>query len=168
MDDVVGVYDADFRQLIQTTRPMRASVSPSARLMTHPREDGALIADHRIIEPLELELFAMLTGAEYKAAYQQLDTLFRQSKSVTIQTRASVYTNMVLVGFPHDEEADAPNAFPVVLRFMQVLTIVAQFQALPPRAVRSSDDSSASNRGEQSPTTPPAERRSRLRGLIGD
>lgn len=168
MEDVVGIFDENFRQLVQTARPMRASISPSARLMTHPREDGAQVADHRIIEPLEMEVTAILTGAEYRSTYQQLQALFRQSRTVTVQTRAAVYSNMVLVGLPHDEEGDAPDSFVVVLRFVEVLTVVAQFQALPPRAVQRVDDSSASNRGEQSPTTPPAQRSSTLFGIFSE
>lgn len=166
--DVVGIFDDEFRQLVESARPMRAAVSPSAKLMTHPREDGAQIADHRIINPVEIEITAILTPAEYRAAYQQLQDLFRQSRAVTVQTRAAVYPNMVLVGLPHDESPEVADTLPVVLRFVEVLTISAQFQALPRRAVRFDDDTSSANRGEQSPTTPPSERQSRLRQLIGD
>lgn len=164
--DVVGIFDSNFRQLVQAARPMRASVSPSARLMTHPKEDGALIADHRVFDPLEIEIAAVLTPEEYRAAYQQLRDVFYGTETVTVQTRTAAYDNMVMVALPHEETTEMANTIPVFLRFQEVLIIKAQFQALPRRAVRSADDTSAANRGEQSTTTPPAERQSKLFSII--
>ena len=165
--DVVGIFDAEFRQIVEAARPMRATVSPSAKLMTHPKEDGALIADHRVFNPVEIEVTVILSPGEYRAVYQQLQDVFTGVKAVTVQTRAASYPNMVLVGLPHEEVPEMNDNLLVHLQFQEIQIVKAQFQALPRRSVRSADDASAANRGQQSPTTPPPERQSRLRRILG-
>ena len=55
--DVVAVFNqATGAQVFADARPLKAVVSETAQLMTHPLEDGSNIIDHRIILPIGLSL----------------------------------------------------------------------------------------------------------------
>src|ERR1700709_139491 len=41
--DVVGVYDSSYTQVIQSARPIRASLNESAKVFEHPVESGGVV-----------------------------------------------------------------------------------------------------------------------------
>ena len=49
--DLVSILDADGNQVFETASPLKASLSPEIKYMTHPVETGGNITDHRIILP---------------------------------------------------------------------------------------------------------------------
>ena len=150
--DVVGIFDSDLRQLVPEGRPIKASITEPSKVMEHPLEDGATVADHRVFLPVEIEL-TMLVPLE---TFQRLRAIYRQTETVTIQTNAASYDNMIIETLPHDVTPDAFDMLPVAAKFREVQFVDVQFQALPPRAVGKSANGSASRnastvkKGEQS------------------
>ena len=103
--DVVAVLDAENNQPIFTTaRPMKATISESAQLMTHPLEDGANIVDHRILLPIGISIPMILTPGTFRQTYQEIRDAFRRSTRLTVQTKTATYSNMYLQNIPHEED----------------------------------------------------------------
>lgn len=150
--DVVGVYDANFRQLFAAARAMKASVKTEAKVFTHPLEDGAPVSDHKIYSPAEIELWTIIDAEDYKAVYQQIKSAFRSNALLIVQTRADVFKNMTIAAMPHDEDPEMFDVLPVVINLVEVQLVRAQFQALPPAAVAKPANQSTVKRGEQQPT----------------
>ena len=72
-EDVVGIFDTKtFAQLFQQARTIKASVKETAKVMQHPVEDGSSITDHRIIEPIEIDMAIILNGVDYKSVYETI------------------------------------------------------------------------------------------------
>lgn len=176
--DVVGIFDSDLRQLVPEGRPIKASITEPSKVMEHPLEDGATVADHRVFLPVEIEL-TMLVPLE---TFQRLRAIFRQTETVTVQTNAASYDNMIIETLPHDVTPDAFDMLPVAAKFREVQFVDVQFQALPPRAVGKSANGNASRnastvkKGEQSGKPAAAEvqrkasalyKKARARGLFG-
>lgn len=148
--DVVGVFDSGFRQVFPEGRPIKAMVNETAKAMEHPIENGSTITDHRIIEPVEIELTVMLASEDYRDTYSRIRAFFFQTELLIVQTKTGSYPNMIIVGMPHDETADVYDAIPLAIKLKEVQLVTAQFQALPPRAVKNPRDTSTVKRGEQS------------------
>lgn len=146
--DVVGIFDSEFRQIAPEGRPLKAFITAPSKVMEHPLEDGASVADHRVFLPVEIELVILVPVEEYT----KIQALYRQSETVTVRTNAGTYDDMTLEVLPHDETIDAFGQIAASLRFREVQFVETQFQALPPRAVggKSNRNVSTAKRGEQS------------------
>jgi len=120
--DVVGVFDQDsFRQLFETARPMKAFIRETSRVMEHPLETGALIADHKITDPRTIELLIIVNAADFNSAFQQIRNSWLNSQLLIVQTKAAVYKNMIIHNLPREEDPDRFNMTTINLQLKEVL-----------------------------------------------
>lgn len=145
--DAVGLFDEDFRQVAAGARPVKAIVREEAAVMDHPVEDGTTITDHRVMLPVEIELSLILSNPADD--YARLRSLYRAAELITVQTNAATYPDMLISGMPHDETPEMFGVVPLALQLRQVVTVEAQFQALPPRQVASERNASTRNNGQK-------------------
>lgn len=117
--DVVAILDSNSQQVIPNARPLRGTVFEVGKLMEHPLEDGSLMADHFVREPIEIDLPVMFTGAQAAQDYDQLRQLFNAATILTVLTRAGSYASMVLVEIPHDETPEVVDGLTVNVRFRE-------------------------------------------------
>ena len=151
--DVVAIMDAESgRQVFIGARPIKATVAESAKLMTHPLEDGSNIVDHRILLPVGLSMPVILRSDDYRETYQEIRRLFRQSVRLTVQTKTDTYTNLYLQDIPHEEDPALFDTVTMILQFIETLIAQVQILALPPNAVANTADTSTSDRGQQTTT----------------
>lgn len=154
--DVVCVLDATLTQVFERARPIKAVVKQEAKPMEHPLETGAVVTDHRIVLPTEIELSMVLSSEDYRATFRQIQDLFGKGELLTVQTRADSYRNMTIVGMPHEETTDQFDALTVALTLKEVVYVEAQFSDLK---VARANDSNTAKRGEQRPQTAPVTER---------
>lgn len=166
--DIVGIFTSGFQQLFPSARPLRANVVPSSQLMEHPIETGAKIADHRVFNPIEINVVAVLTPEEFTNAYQAIATAYRSEELLIVQTKTGPVENMCLVAIPHDETPQMGDTIAITLKFKEVEFVEAQFEALPPDRVANKKDASTKSRGEQQTTTTPPAKRTSTAAKIAD
>lgn len=147
--DVTGVFNSQYAQLFPQARAVKATVNRPAKMFSHPLEDGASRVDHKIFDPVEIELLVLLTGFDYKNTYRQIVTAFKSNELWTVQTRLDSYPNMTIAALPHEEVPDMLDVTAIAIRLQETQLFSAQFQALPPRAVERPRDASTAKRGEQ-------------------
>lgn len=148
--DVVGVFDSSFAQVFPQARPLKATVRPSAKLMDHPVESGGSITDHRVILPTEIELTLILSHAEFRDTYGQIEQRFLDTETLVVQTSMGSYPDMVIEAMPHDEVGGDVGMVAMNLKFREVILVTAQFQALPPAAV---DQPATGEKGKRNAST---------------
>lgn len=120
--DVVAVLDqGDFKQIFRTARPMRAVIHETARVMEHPLESGAMIADHRVIDPRRIELQMIVAAQDFSSAFQQIRSAWLNGTLLTVQTKAAVYQNMVIQALPREE---SPDRFDITTISIQLREII--------------------------------------------
>lgn len=122
--DVVGIFNDNFTQLFPDARPLHARVRPNKMMMRHPLETGQPITDYSIVLPIEIELPMIVTSEFYRDVYQQISAVFKNSELLTVQTKATNYQNMALAEMPHEEDPDRFDALTILLRFVQVQTVL--------------------------------------------
>lgn len=164
--DVVGVFDDDFKQLFVMARPMRALIRDQSKLMVHPIETGGVIADHRVFEPIGIILEMILDPEEYKDTYQQIKSAYQSNSKLTVQCRVDSYSDMVILAMPHDESAEILDTVAVGLKLEQAIFVDPQYQQLPPSKVKKSSNSSTAKTGQKQPKDASASQSSAAYDLI--
>jgi hypothetical protein len=154
--DIVGIFDANFRQRFANARPINAAIKETSKFMEHPVEDGTTIVDHKVIEPIEIDFSLILKTADYHNTYSQLRQAWLGGELFSVQTRAGTYPNMAFVSIPHDETVDMFGTIPVALKMREVKIVETRFETLPPRSVKNQRDSDTKARGNQPAAEAPA------------
>lgn len=119
--DDIAFYTQTFEQVFKHARPIKVAVKPAIKAMEHPLETGATVTDHRIVLPKEIEVSFIIPPATYRDTYQTINNYFVYSILLIVQTRASVYYNMMITSIPHEESADMYNAIPLAMTLKEVL-----------------------------------------------
>lgn len=119
--DVVGVFDQKtFKQVFDGARPIKAKVNETATVMSHPVEDGTTVTDHKVINPIDIELSMIIPTADYRSVYQTIKRHFTQSTLLVVQTRSDVYRSMIISAMPHDEDADVSDSLTIAVKLSEV------------------------------------------------
>lgn len=155
--DVVAVTAGGFVPVFGAARPMAASVYEFADLMEHPLETGAVIADHIVHQPIEIELPLMCVGeAAYRSTYATIKTAFLAGTLLTVTTRTGSYSSMAIADMPHEETAGQFDAVAIRVRLREAKFVTPRSE-LAPAQVKSPQQASTVNRGSQQTTaTKPA------------
>lgn len=154
--DVVGIFDSNsFRQLFTDARPLKAFVRPGSKVMDHPVETGAVLSDHQIILPVQIELSLVIPAEFYSSTYQQIRSAQINAQKLTVQTKTGVYSNMIIQELPHQESPDMYSSIAMGLRLREVLFVVPSSIGQPnaPANYSPTDPQNQSivSRGQQSP-----------------
>lgn len=135
--------------LPQGASPMRATIRETSKLTSWPVEDGTQRTDHRVLDPIEIDLSILLASDQNRDVFDQLRQVYLRGDSITVQTKLRTYDAMMIMEMPHDETADVSNAFAVSVRLKQVITVKPEFGALPPSRVANPVQSSTVKKGGQ-------------------
>jgi len=146
--DYVAVFDQNYNQLFTQARAIKAVVKEQSKVMEHPVESGAIITDHRIVLPIEIDLSLILASHDYQAVYNSIKQYYLNGTLLVIQTRSGIYTNQLISGLPHEEDPTMYNALTVALSLKEVILISAQYNVTP----KNPTNSNTTNRGTQQGT----------------
>lgn len=149
--DVVGIFDQKLNQVAKNARAIKATVRQEAKLMEHPLEDGATVADHKVIQPVSIDLSVVTQGGTAKSVYDELVKLFKSADLLTVMTKVGVYDSMVIEAMPHDETPDMMDEITIAVRLKEVKLVKTQTGSLPASSVSNKGDSSTVPKGQQSP-----------------
>lgn len=162
--DIVAVYTQDYTQVFRNARAIKAIVKETSKVMEHPIETGAIVTDHRIVWPVEIELNLILRPENYQDVYYEIKDLYLQGTLLIVQTRSDIYLNQLINSMPHEEDPTIYDTITIALSLKEVQMVTAQFTTTP----RNQKNSSTVNRGNQQGTTAnPKQTGSALSGLLG-
>jgi hypothetical protein len=150
--DQVAVFTQDFTQVFKDARALKAVIKEQAKVMEHPVESGAIITDHRIILPVEVELSMILTPSTYKDVYKEIRQYYLNGTLLVVQTRAGIYQNQLIASMPHEEDSELYDTITIALSLKEVLFATAQYGVVP----KNTKNSTTVSKGTQQGTTPSA------------
>lgn len=147
--DVVAITGAGFAPMFTQARPLTAGVYETAEVMEHPLETGALIADHIVFQPIEIEMPLLCVGEfAYRSTYALLRSTFNAGTLLTIRTRTGSYPNMVITDLPHEETADVFDGIAIRLRLREARFVTPK-SGLAKGQVKDAKQASSTNKGTQ-------------------
>lgn len=151
--DVVAVLGPGYSPLFALARPLAATVYEDAKLMEHPLEMGSVIADHIVIQPMEIDMPCMVVGeTEYRNTYAAIKSAFISGTLLTVVTRTGVYTDMVITAMPHDERPQSFNAIEMNIRLRHAVFVKPQSSALSSSQTQNPAQASTVKKGSQQTT----------------
>lgn len=160
--DSVAVFTQDFTQVFREARAIKAVVKEQAKTMEHPVESGAIITDHRIILPIEIDLSLILLAPDYQNVYKTIRSYYLDGTLLVVQTRSGIYENQLISSMPHEEDPTMYDAFTIALSLKQVQIVTAKYGVVPKRAA----NSNMVNRGTQQGSTPATAKVSSLKQIF--
>lgn len=151
--DVVAITGAGFAPLFSAARPMTAEVHERSSLMEHPLETGAVIADHIVRDPIEIELPVIIVGeANYRNTYALIRATYMAGTLLTVVTRTGSYPNMVLTEIPHEETSGAFDAVGMRIVLREANFVTPKNGSLSQSETKNASQSSTVGRGAQQTT----------------
>lgn len=148
-EDVVGVFDSAGAQLFENARAVRALIHITAKIMEHPLESGAVIADHIVFQPTEIDLAVIPRANSYRDTFQQIVTAYKAKKTVTVQTKTDTYSDMAISAMPYDQTSEMFDTVAVGIKLRHAVFVQAQFAQLPQSNVKKKSNSSTSKTGQK-------------------
>ena len=100
ISNVIAIYDSEYVSLFEDIHYVKASVSDTSQVFSHPLEDGSVLSDYKIENQIAINLQVMLVGADYRNSYKKLKKIKTDGTAITIQTKTDVYANMIINSFP--------------------------------------------------------------------
>jgi hypothetical protein len=117
----------------------------------HPVEDGALVADHAIDQPDEVELVGMVTNTPILAlasqrarsvlggpasaravdAYEEIRRLRRTKTLVEVETELRTYSSMLIISDSVTRDKDTKNILQITVRFREFRTATVETTEAP-------------------------------------
>lgn len=119
------------KQVFKDARPVRASIRETSQVMRYPVETGAVLSDHKIINPNEIIMLFTINSDFYYSAYQEIRTLWLNATLLSVQSRTGTYKNMIIESMPHEEEPDTFNMITIEVRFVEVIFVVPSSTSQP-------------------------------------
>lgn len=160
---IVAIYDQNYMQLFLNAQPLEGTVKPGSKLMEHPIEIGAAIADHIIFTPIEIEIPLLLRAGTFRETYEDILQTFNKALVLIVQTKASTYTNMVILEPPHEEKPDNYDVIILTLKLKQARFVQSVSQAIVPRNPK---NGSTQRRGNVQPGTPTPEQKEKTSIIV--
>lgn len=149
--DVVAVLGPGFSPIFAFARPLTADLRERSKLMEHPLEDGAVIADHIVFDPLEIRIPLIIVGeAEYRSTYALIRSTYKAGTLLTVVTRTGSYPNMVIEEMPHQESPEAYDAIRMRLQLREANFVTPKSGGLS--QTKDAKQSSTAKRGAQQTT----------------
>ncbi|AZD85013.1 hypothetical protein KS461_10105 [Pseudomonas chlororaphis] len=165
--DLVAILDAEgFQPLFQTANPMRVTVRETSKLTKFAVEDGTQRTDHRVIDPVEIDLPILLVE-DSRNVFEALRQAWLDGKELIVQTKVRSYPRMMIAEIPHEETPEQGASIPVAVRLQEITVVTPEFGALPPRKVSNKAQASTSKKGNQQTTETSASNKRRASVLHG-
>lgn len=124
---------------------LRYGIEERSRMCDHPIEDGSVVTDHKVKEPVSFSCAMAMPEFLGGLVVDQLNEFYRESKKVMVQCATGVYMNMILAEKPTNiapENASRP-IFDLKFREVVIVTPEANGSMSDPGNIASASDADA-------------------------
>lgn len=130
-----------------STSILECNIIDDSQLMEHPVESGYTITDHKVFNPVEIDIKLSLPHYEYNDVYRELRRLYEESPKLRIKTKAQWYSDMILQAIPHEENPENFDRLIFTLHFKQIIEVEPKFIKLPLNRVQNPQNSDTQKLG---------------------
>lgn len=123
--------------------------SETSKIMEHPIESGAVIADHKVINPTEIRVRLTMPFYNYEPIIKELREYYTVGTLLTVQSKIHTYTNMVICDIPHIEAPENVSRITFNIRLRQALIVSPQYIKLPVSNVKNAANADTVKSGQK-------------------
>ena len=140
--DTVAIFTLESEvQLIEDARPIKLKTRETSTLVEHPREDGSKAIDHKIDNPIEVEIDFIPINGSYRDVYNSIDRLRINNVALRIQTRTNTFFDMYIESISVLSDPSIFGSVKINVKFKQEQLFSVDIQALPESEVENPADS---------------------------
>lgn len=126
----------------------------TSKIMEHPIESGAMIADHKVINPVEIKVRLTMPFYDFEPIIKELREYYLSGTLLTVQSKVQTYTNMVVCDIPHIEAPENVSRITFNIRLRQALIVTPQYIKLPVENVKNAANADTLKSGQKQGTSP--------------
>lgn len=123
----IAIYGQGGGEILSNASIISCSVNDSSKLMEHPIESGAVIADYKVFNPVTATLVVALTEGGYASEYAEIFSSYKNCEFITLQTKTNVYSNMQVLSIPHEATFKNVSRPTITINLKQALVVEAAF-----------------------------------------
>ena len=121
---------------------LRYGIEERSRMCDHPIEDGSVISDHKLKDPITFSCALAMPEFLGGLVVDDLKTYYRESLKIIVQCATGVYMNMILAEMPTEITPDKASRPIFDLKFREVMIVSPRREGdAPEEGVASVSDS---------------------------
>ncbi len=105
---------------------LRYGIDERSRMCDHPIEDGSIISDHKVKEPISFSCAMAMPEFLGGLVVDELNEIYRESKKVIVQCATGIYMNMILAEKPTNVTPENVSRPIFDLKFREVVIVTPQ------------------------------------------
>lgn len=106
---------------------MNADVNISSDLCDHPVENGEVVTDNAILNPIEAKVSIVMPTAFYTRIYKEIEDYFVNKKYIMLQTKLGLYRNLVIASMPYKMEKETIDRPQIELSLRQIMVVEPRY-----------------------------------------
>jgi len=119
---------------------LRFGIEERSRMCDHPIEDGSVVTDHKVKEPITFTCAMAMPEFLGGLVVDELNDFYRESKKVMIQCATGVYMNMILCEKPTNIAPENASRPIFDLKFREVVIVTPKIDGMQEGDVASASD----------------------------
>lgn len=149
----IAVYDQSEKQQILTgLQFLDGSVQDDKKLMEHPKEDGTMVVDHVIDDPIQVTLQVLISDDD-SSSLNELQDLYKNSTPVIIKLKNELHSNLVMSSKPMKADNAHYNKTVYDLTFKEIQEAVTLYVKMTVPQVKNKKNASKVNTGHKQANT---------------
>ena len=147
----IAVYDqAENQQILTALQFLDGSVQDDKKLMEHPKEDGTMIVDHVIDDPVKVTL-QIIVSDDDSVSLNELNDLYKNCTPVIIKIKNELHDNLVMASKPMKADSSHYNKTVYDLTFKEIQEAVTLYVKMSVPQVKQKRNASKGNTGHKQP-----------------
>lgn len=165
--DLIAILDADtYQPLFAGSNIMQVTVRETSKLTNWAVEDGTQRTDHRVIDPVGIDM-PLLLNDNTRALFEQLRNAYLEGRNLIVQTKVRSYTDIMIIEIPHEEKPEFGDSIPITVKMQELRVVKPEFGTLPPSRVANKKQASTVAKGNQQSTPSDAPTTRRASAIYG-
>lgn len=96
----IAIYDQkENQQILTSLQFIDGSVQEDKKLMEHPKEDGTIVTDHEINDPISINVQVLVSDND-SSGLNEIQDLYRNNTYVIIKIKNEIHSNLVMSSKP--------------------------------------------------------------------
>lgn len=104
-----------------------ANVSITSDICDHPIENGTIISDASIRNPVSAEVTIAMPTAFYTTIYEQIKKDYEEKRKIMLLTKFGMHENMVISAMPYKLEHGTVDRAEIVLSLREIMEVTPEY-----------------------------------------
>lgn len=163
----VAIYDQEQNdQILTTLQFLDGSVQNDKKLMEHPKEDGTLIVDHVVNDPIQVNLTVIIADND-TPNLNDLNYIYENSIPLVIKVKNELFSNLILSSKPIKADPGYFDKTVYNLTFKEVQEAVTLYVKMSVPQVKNKKNASKVKTGHKQAQPKPSILRQGLNKITG-